>query len=275
MDQWKGYPVFDDASPLDDLFPKGVGYGYDPGQYVPSMYATPPSEVPSVPESEWEARIQEQEEQQSSLEHIWRTADNGHVPLCLDQDGHGYCWAYSCGSALMLLRAKANQRFVRLNPHSTASIIKNGQDQGGWCGLSCQFVETAGMAPEGTGPGEWPVHSRDYRLYDRPEVKAAMKSFLASESWMDLKQPAYDRKMTFAQVASVLLSQNTPCQVDFNWWGHSVCAMRVVKVEAGRFGLMILNSWAGWGQNGMSVLTGSKMLPDGAVGVRGTTGDRA
>ncbi len=275
MDTWKGYPLLDDSTSNDIWFPPGMKTGYDPAQYVPSMYATPPSEVPSIPMSEWDAYIDEQEKEQSSLEHIWRRADNGRVPICLDQNGNGYCWSYSCGSALMLLRAKANQKFIRLNPHSVASIIKSGKDEGGWCGLSCQFVETMGMAEEGTAPGQWPALSRNYKLFDDPTVKASMKSYLAAESWMDLKQPAYDRKMTFNQVASVLLSQNTPCQVDFNWWGHSVCAIRLVRIEAGRYGLMILNSWKGWGNDGMSVLSGDKMQPDGAVGVRSITGDRA
>jgi hypothetical protein len=263
LDLWNQYPVIDDNTENDFLFPQGYARGYDPSQYVPGMLASP-DEIVEIPESEWDARIDEQEAQQSSLEHIWLRADSGRTPVCLDQNGDGYCWAYSCGSAMMVSRAKANQKFVRLNPHSVAAIIKQGRDEGGWCGLSCEFVEKNGMAVEGSSPGAWPMHSRDTRL-DTPEMRRTMLPFRHTESWMDLRKPAYDRAMTLKQVISVLLGQNAPVQVDFNWWGHSVCAIRVVRLERGRFGLLILNSWKGWGRDGLSVLSGDKMRPDGAV----------
>jgi hypothetical protein len=64
---------------------------------------------------------------------------------------------------------------------------------------------------------------------------------------------------------------NIPCAVDFNWWGHSVCAIRLVRVEAGSYGLGIDNSWTdSWETKGYGILRGQKAVPDGAIAVRTT-----
>jgi hypothetical protein len=58
---------------------------------------------------------------------------------------------------------------------------------------------------------------------------------------------------------------------DFNWWGHSVGGIRLVKVEAGSYGRKIRNSWTdSWGDRGFGILRGSKAVPDGAIAVRVT-----
>lgn len=110
--------------------------------------------------SEWDAVFDEQEETESSLEHIYLDGGKPAFPL-LDQNGHGYCWSYSVGHCIMLDRMKRNYPPIRVNPHATAAIIKRGRDEGGWCGLSCKFGREHGYAIEGTGPGQWPRHSRD------------------------------------------------------------------------------------------------------------------
>ena len=64
--------IIDDATPVDELFlrPRGL---------VPRDYSTepqpmfaPPSEIKLIPRSEWSARIKEQDERESSLEHIFK-----------------------------------------------------------------------------------------------------------------------------------------------------------------------------------------------------------
>ncbi len=52
-----------------------------------------PTEVPMIPRGEWDARIKEQEEREDSLEHVYLRAGWEN----LDQNGDGYCWAYSVG----------------------------------------------------------------------------------------------------------------------------------------------------------------------------------
>lgn len=245
----------------NELPPPGQAKGYverDYDLYPEEMFA--PSDIPLIPRSEWDALIDEQEKNQSSLEHVYLRAGFEN----LDQNGHGYCWAYSTGHCVMLLRALANQPLVRLNPHSVAAIIKRGADEGGWCGLSAKFLTEVGIATEEF----WPRHSRSLSN-DKPESRANMALHKVSEHWMDLARREYDHELTFDQVASCLL-QNIPVAVDFNWWSHSVCAVRLIRISAGSYGLRILNSWKGWGRQGLGDLQGSKAIPNGAVALRVT-----
>lgn len=261
------YPIIEDNTDNDFLFPKEMGRGYVPRDWdkYPEGFLEVPELIADVDPSEYDARIDEQEAQKSSLEHVWRRADNGKPPKNLDQNGQGYCWAYSAGSCLMVRMAKAHQPVVRMNPHSVASIIKKGKDEGGWCGLSCRFIIENGMAPEGNPPEGWPAHSMDYQKYDTPEMRKVMANYRVTDAFIDLQKQAWEDKIVEAKLRSVLLGLNDPCQVDFAWWGHSVCALRVVRVERGSYGLLILNSWLNWGNEGMAVLRGSKAQPVGAV----------
>lgn len=275
MDMYKGeIPIIDDTPVGRDLaFPgkdgdgNSVGFGYVPRDYTvyPKEMFEAPSGITIYEESDWDALNQEQEESKSSLEHIFL---RGGQPafVNLDQNGNGYCWAYSNGSAQMMARMRDGLPNPRLNPHSVAAIIKNGRDEGGWCGLSAKFVRELGMAEEGTGPGQWPLHSRNLSNYNAA-CKEAMKRNIVTEEFVDLTRDVYSQNLTKKQLASVLFGRN-PCQVDFNWWSHSVCAVRWVRIEAGSWGLLILNSWKGWGRLGLGVLRGSQAIPDGAICIR-------
>lgn len=404
---WNGYPLINDESPMDDLVgaigPDGAERmrGCVPRDYSvqPAETFAPPSDIQVIPESEWADRIKEQDEQKSSLEHIYLSGPGGAARFVnLDQNGNGFClrkgarvlmangtlrrieevrhgdevishkyrrqrvirptsrlydgpmrsvtvgersltvtsehefydpradtwvtacdlepgstvlhnaqrrdlpegsltdshtsgaeevhclevagdhsfiaegfavhncWAYSTGHCTMLARLRDNMPMVRLNPHSVASIIKGGRDEGGWCGLSAKFLRENGIAPEGDGPGEWPLFSRRISL-DTPAMRTSMARFKTTEDWVDLTQPVYDQTLSRGQIGTALLS-NQPTALDFAWWGHSVCGVRVVQVEPGSFGWLILNSWKGWGRSGLGVIQGSKMGVMGAVSLR-------
>lgn len=275
-DFYKGtIPIIDTESNAfnDVLFPKDATFGLVPRDYnedPPEMFASPPAEMDLIPESEWDARYDEQEEQKSSLEHIYLSGPNGTPAFVnLNQNGHGYCWAYSVGHAIMIDRLRRNLPPVRLNPHSVAAIIKRGRDEGGWCGLSAKFGREHGFAPEGNGPGQWPLHSRDLR-HDTPALRAEMARYKLDEEWVDLTRSIYDQNMTRAQLATSEF-MNIPGPGDFNWWRHSVCRLRWVRVERGNWGRLILNSWPNWGRYGLGVLIGNKAVPDGALAIRSTT----
>lgn len=268
-------PIIDtESSAFDDvLFPKDQTFGLIPRDYAidpPEMFSSPPAEMDLIPESEWDARYDEQEELKSSLEHIYLSGPNGTPAFInLDQNGHGYCWAYSTGHSIMIDRLKRNLAPVRLNPHATAAIIKRGRDEGGWCGLSAKFGRENGYAIEGNGPGQWPLHSRDLR-FDTPALRAEMAKHKIDEEWVDLTRSVYDQNLTRAQLATSGF-MNIPGPGDYNWWGHSVCRLRWVRVERGNWGQLILNSWKNWGRFGLSVLTGSKAVSNGALAIRSTT----
>ncbi len=187
--------------------------------------------------------------------------------LNLDQNGHGYCWAYSVASAVMLDRLRQNVTPVRLNPHATAAIIKGGRDQGGWCGLSYKFGDEHGWAVEGNGEGQWPRHSRDLRN-DTPALRANMALHKTVEGWYDLGKREYDQKLNKRQLVTLGLT-GFPGAVDYNRFAHSMGFIGVVRLEAGHWSPMVLNSWKGWGYKGLGVL--ENMWPDNAVAVRSTT----
>ena len=274
-DFYKGtIPIIDtEAIDSDMVFPSGQRFGLVPRDYAtdPQEMFAPPSDMQLIPESEWDARYDEQEAQQSSLEHIYLSGPNGGPAFpCLDQNGHGYCWSYSTGQSIMIDRLKRNLPLVRLNPHATAAIIKKGRDEGGWCGQSAAFGRTNGYAVEGTDPGEWPLHSRDLK-YDTPALRTEMAKYKIEEEWVDLTRQQYDQNLTRGQLATCGFN-NVPGPGDYNWWGHSVCRLRWVRIEKGSWGQLILNSWFGWGRHGLGVLAGSKAVANGALGIRLTAG---
>lgn len=266
-----GIPILDERVNVNDLFHDGpvtpVRTGHDPSQYVPDMMAAP-SGMKTYSQAEMEAVFDEQERAESSLEHLYLREWRGE---CLDQNGHGYCWAYSTGSANMMRRLALHMPFVRLNPHSTASIIKNGADQGGWCGLSLGFVRDNGMAEEGTGAGQWPVHSRQNARFNDEAVKASMLKYKVTDDWYDLGKPAYAQELKDAQ-RWTCMANNCPCPTDRNVWSHSTCDIRYVRIEAGSWGWLTLNSWKGWGRRGLAVMRGSYLRADGAVSIVNSMG---
>lgn len=273
-DFYKGsVPILDEGNALDRdiLFEKHQTFGLVPRDYseYPEEMFAPASEMDLIPKDEWDARYDEQEATQSSLEHLYLSGPNGSPRFVnLDQNGHGYCWAYSTGHAIMLDRLKQNLPLVRLNPHATAAILMNGADRGAWSGLSAKFAVEHGYAEEGDGPGQWPLHSRNTRN-DTPELRESMAKYRVAEEWRDLTRQAWDQKMTTAQLATCGFT-NTPAPSDFNWWGHAVCQIRWVRIEPGSWGPLILNSWKGWGRHGLAVLRGNKAIANGAVAIRST-----
>lgn len=269
---------------------KGRGYVERDYNLYPEEMFDAPSEIPLIPQGEWTERIRDKEGNKACLSHLsmdWPS---------LDQNGQGYCWAYSTTSAIMMGRSRDNQPYVRLSAHATACMIKGFRDEGGWCGLSAQRQISHGTP----SVAFWPEKSMS-RSNDKPEVWANAALHKVTEDWIDLTASVYDRNLTFAQMMTCLLN-NMPCALDFNWWGHSVAGADAVDGVASFNGGMlrikdsgklmtyqqfdsqwntdftagfaprIRNSWAdSWGDKGFGVLAGSKGIPNGAVCLRVST----
>ena len=220
-------------------------------------------EMPLIPQSEWSGRIREQEASKTRLSDIRNRGMNGSPIPSLDQDGFGYCWAHSSTHAVTLCRAVANMPYVPLSAFAVAATIKGGRDEGGWGAQSLDFIQQRGIPAQSF----WPQKDASLR-HGTPECWANAAMHKVTEGWIDLDAAQYDRNLTFAQVATCLLS-GVPVVGDFNWWGHSVCLLDLVETSPGRFGVRIWNSWAdSWGDNGTGILSGSKAIPDGAVAPR-------
>ncbi len=268
-------PIIDTEAPdineNEMLFSQKFAYGCIERNYslFPERMFDPPSKMVLIPETEWDARYDEQEEQKSSLEHIYLSRGGKPIWENLLQGMDGYCWAYSTGHSVMIDRAARNLPYVRLNPHSVAAIIKGGVNDGGWCGESADFFTKVGCAVEGTAPGQWPLQSRNLK-FDTARCRGEMKKYRIDEQWVDLTKRVWDRNMTMAQVATSGFN-NLPGPGDYHWWGHSVCRLRWVRVERGSWGQLILNSWPNWGRFGLAVLRGNKAICNGALAIRSTT----
>ena len=252
-------PIIDDDTPTDYLFAADLGRGHDPSQYVSEMFASP-SEITLVDPSNYGPLIEQQTVSESSLEHVFRRAGWEN----LDQNGQGYCWAYSTTHCVMMLRSIMNQPHVRLSAHAIGCKVKGFRDEGGWCGLSCKFHRDYGCP----SVQQWAEKSMS-RSYDTSATWENAAHHKITEDWYDLAKPVHGQELTDQQISTCLLN-NVPCALDFNWWGHSVCGLRLVKVESGSYGKLFLNSWRGWGDRGLAVLRGSKARADGAVALRVT-----
>lgn len=257
--------LINDATSRDHLFEPRVNgerkaRGGVPRDYriQPKEMFAPPSDIAIIPRSEWSDRIKEMEATKS------RISDMRNNFPSLDQGQVGYCWAHSTTHTVMLVRAINNQPYVPLSAYAVAATIKKGADEGGWGGLSAQFAREKGIPSQ----AKWPQGDRNYRNYDKPEVWTDAALHKITEDWVDLTRDVYDQNLTFDQLITCLLLR-IPCVVDFNWWGHSVCAMDAVEIERGSYGIRILNSWSdSWGDRGTGVLQGNKAFPDGAVATR-------
>ena len=263
--------LIDDTTPTDITHDPRFARGCIPPDYRMHPEAAPlrkaaPGEITLIPRGEWSARIKEKTALGSHLSNIRRTSGpNGGAIPSLDQnvgDGvrWGYCWAHSSTHAHMLLRAIMGQPYVQLSAFQVAAIIKNYRNDGGWGALSLDWIEKNGQCSTAL----WPQLGVNPK-YDTPASRAEAAKHKITADWADLSQQMWQRDMSFDAVATLLLS-NVPVVCDFNWWGHSVCAMDLVEVEPGSFGIKILNSWSDqWGDAGEGVLRGDKAIPDGAV----------
>ncbi|MBC7771066.1 MAG: hypothetical protein H7210_01095 [Pyrinomonadaceae bacterium] len=221
------------------------------------MYAKP-FDLPLIDPSEYDDRINEQEKNQSSLQHLRDSVYGQRIPS-LDQNGQGYCWAYSSTSAMMLARAFAGLPYVRLSAHKVACLEKNYRDEGGWNAVSIEHIAEKGVP----SVQFWPEKSMS-RANDTPEMRANSLLHMNVE-WMDLAEGGEELKK---QMATCLLS-NIPYASDHNWWSHSICACRLIKWNP--LTVRIWNSWGEWSDNGMGDLVGSKAIPQGAIAVRVVT----
>lgn len=228
-------------------------------------------DIPLIPRDEWRERIAHMKATKTRLSDIRNVGNDGRLIDAYDQNGQGYCWAYSTMAAITMARAVANEPYVRLSGHAVGCKIKSWRDEGGWNPLSVQFAIEHGYPPV----SHWPEKSMS-RQYDTPETWAEAKKYRITEGFMQLRPAVYDRNLTFDQLMTCLLLR-IPCPVDLMWWRHSVCAIDPLDYggsihDQNTWGIGILNSWRNsWGENGYGEIRGRKAVPDGATAIKVVT----
>jgi hypothetical protein len=220
-------------------------------------------EFPMIDMDEWPERIAEMEAKKSRASDIRKSK----AVKILDQNGQGFCWAYSTTQAVQITRAKNNLPTVTLSAHSVACKIKNFRDEGAWGALSLEYISKNGVVPV----SHWPEKSMS-RQYDNDSAWEEAKKYRVDEQWADIAEDVWDRTLTKQQIGTQLLIGNVGA-FDYNWWGHSVCGTDLVDVyknrskrDFSRYGIRITNSWTeNWGEGGEAVLVDSKAWPNGAT----------
>lgn len=288
--------AIDDNTPVETTHPTGHSRGLVPRDisthpHCYSSRAVPFTalDMPLIPREQWVERAKELKANRARLSDIRRTSGpgGGRIPS-LDQDGVGYCWNHSGTMAVMLLRAKMNQPYVRLSAFMVGCLVKNYRDEGGWGAQGLDFIAEHGVP----SVDFWEEKSMR-RSNDTPEMRANALKHRAIESWVDLDLPQYDRNFTEDQAMTLLLTVN-PVIGDFNWWGHSVCLMDAELLTEGVgapdfcsldfndpndfaafaavFGKRGINSWTDeYGEQGEFVLKGSRARLDGGAAPRVVT----
>src|SRR5438105_14137459 len=93
-------PVVDGERKAHGLMPRD--YMRCPVGYLP---CAKPFDLPLIPESEWQARLDAQIATKSQLSDIRNTGMDGQPIPSRDQNGRGYCWIHSGVSANLIIRA--------------------------------------------------------------------------------------------------------------------------------------------------------------------------
>lgn len=249
------YPVITDQNAHEFYAPTVNGetkaMGCIPRDYQAMPFGSLPFAAPYdmelIPEAAWDDLIADQERNKSSLQHIRER----HNIRSLDQNGYGYCWAFSTVKAVMMLRAVQNEPDEELSAWAVGAIVKNYRNQGGWCQESLEFVVKYGVPSLKV----WP-QKQVRRELDTAEMRADAATRKVTE-WMDMEGSNKH------QLASNLL-RNIPTMVDGAMPGHSVCALRLISRSPFRF--LIDNSWTpSWGNDGMAII---QRLPSGQAAPR-------
>lgn len=263
--------IIDDSTNNDQLYIKDADGkwmqpGYDPTtvQAVEGfgafndLFGDAPNQIKLIDPSEYDAYIDEQEARKSALKH--RIAAAGSIMAALDQNGQGYCWAYSTGYAVMCMMMLMNRKIKRVSPHAIACKLMNFQDRGGWCGFSAKAAQEMGYPSQEF----WPQQSMS-RQNDNERTWADAALNKITGMWYDTARQHYNQFLTDQQICTLLL-MGIPVPADFMWWGHSICLIGLERVERGVYGKRFMNSYSPtWGEAGQGVLTGSRARADNAV----------
>lgn len=204
----------------------------------------------TIPESEWQARIQELTAKEARID------DQCNFPPS-DQNGLSYCWTNSANNAATTKRVMQGHPFVQWSAASVGALITGYRNVGGNGGDSLQYLAEHG--------------SVDAKLWGNNDLNRS------------LDNPQTQGNRQFHKVLKFIECQNQAERIscglagfprinDYAWWGHSVMGVTPRWID-GTIADAIRNSWGDWGeknkygQPGFGAIQGGKMETDGCYAV--------
>jgi len=199
--------------------------GHDSRAYSKLMGA----EVPTIPRSEWPARIKEQAARKRRIsDHQRWPCDAQSGPTCW---AAGTCQAYSTCRVMQM----GMENYVRISAMSIAVPISGGTS-GGYEGDAVKMLTKDG----GVDSKLWAYGDR------RPSASSAE---IAANRLLHKSLESYECD-GFDEFATAMLL-GYPCTVSYNWWSHVVMLVELVEIESGSYGFKIRNNWGeGYGDKG-------------------------
>lgn len=192
-----------------------------------SGYSRPFSAAyPDIPENEYDARIDEQIELEA------RCSDFCDFPA-FDQDGLPTCWAIGTAQSMSITRRIMGLPHVQMSGCSIAVPISGGH-RGGWEGDAVEFGFKSGVCSVDV----WPENNTSRSLIGDSKVAEDRKLHQFVE---------FLEMQTRANWASACL--RTKCgPFAYNRMSHVMAMCDFVRIEAGRYGFRVRNSWHdSWG----------------------------
>jgi hypothetical protein len=241
--------IIDDESPIDDGTtgldlserPNVDGYGY-------GATAEPFEDSLLIPESEWQAIIEEQEQRKTRVSDLVTAY---RIPP-KNQGSLNYCWIYAPVHAMELLRVRHGYGYRPLAAAQVGASIKRGRNVGGWGMEGVRWIGQHGIPYE----SDYSTKPEILRGYDSQSMQAKARANVLTE-WVEC------RPKSVPQLVSMLLRGYCGA-IGLPWWQHEVLAAEAVWLD-GEIAIRIRNQWQGWGVNGFGILRGSKMVPNDCV----------
>ena len=245
------------------VMPRNANHGHNFGLCgtltPPSDYQMPGvvssgAPVQAIPYERWPDLIRQQNEDESSLYHVWQRSQIG----VLNQGQSSYCWAFSSVAGMMLQREMEGRPFRRLSPSSVAAPIVGYTNRGYYIESALEGMRTQGVASEDFVP-MLTTNSRDF--------KGGWRDNAASNKISMARSIPRDH-----QTQGSMLLLGYPLVAALNWWEHAILFLAVLDrypsrpaTDYTRYGVLFLNSWGtGWGQGGLGVLEYSQQIADRA-----------
>ncbi len=234
----------------------GFGWQAPPAGYSSGLKAFG-AEIPTIPRSEWSARIKALKEQKRNISHCQKWS-------CDNQGSNPTCWAAGTCQAMATARVLAMgiEHHIRYSAMSLAVPISGG-NSGGWEEEAVDYAAKHGVVDSDF----WGYTDRSRKDSD-PKVQANRAMHKCLESYTCRGDDEF---------ATALLL-GFPCTVSYSWWSHVVMLTDLVEIESGSYGFLIRNNWGDgygdkneYGFGGYAVFRFGKGSPSGGVAIRQMT----